>query len=239
MPISGGLTFRDISVGSAFEEFDLTFRDISVGSGFEDFACGVTDSGTGYCWGDNAYGELGDSSLAPRATAPSRIAGGLTFASIMAGVGSGVACGVTTNGDGYCWGSSSHGHLGDSGRVVPQQCDSSLCSPIPFLVAGHLKFRTIGVGNVFACGLTQSGQGYCWGRNTANFGGQAGQLGVYAEYDSALAPVPIIGSHSFAAMSVGMLATCGITTTEAVLCWGATQYGLIAGGGSLARQASP
>jgi alpha-tubulin suppressor-like RCC1 family protein len=81
----------------------LTFAALSTGIG-EPFTCGVMAGGAAYCWGSNNFGELGDGTLAPRAS-PVAVSGGLTFASLSAG--GLLACGVTTGGVAYCWGNYS------------------------------------------------------------------------------------------------------------------------------------
>lgn len=75
-----------------------------------------------YCWGDNGYGQLGTGNEHPSAV-PVAVAGGETFASVSAG--DGFTCGVTTSGEGYCWGRSVYwgrneeGQLGDGTLRVP------------------------------------------------------------------------------------------------------------------------
>ena len=81
-------------------------------------------SGAGYCWGYNAYGQLGDGTTTDRLV-PTPVAGGLTFAAVSAGTVVpffGHTCGVTTSGAVYCWGDNFAGELGDgttTQRLVP------------------------------------------------------------------------------------------------------------------------
>lgn len=84
-------------------------------------------------------------------------------------------CGVTTSGDAYCWGDGSYGLLGSG--------DYSNSS-IPVLVAGGHSFAavSIGSGGVTACGITVSGDAYCWGT------GSSGQLG---NGNYSFSPVPV------------------------------------------------
>jgi alpha-tubulin suppressor-like RCC1 family protein len=91
--VSGGLLFTSLSVGGAF-------------------TCGVTRTGAAYCWGTNAYGQLGDGSTSD-SPAPVAVSGGLVFASVSAGGQH--TCGLTTAGVVYCWGSND-GQLGDGTR---------------------------------------------------------------------------------------------------------------------------
>lgn len=107
-----------------------TTRWLSISAGGNG-TCGVALDGTGYCWGNNDTGQLGDGTTVSAAT-PTPIAGSLLFASVTAGVWH--SCGVTTSGVAYCWGSyntygyPTAGELGD-GTTVP--------SLVPVKVAGQ------------------------------------------------------------------------------------------------------
>jgi Big-like domain-containing protein/regulator of chromosome condensation (RCC1) repeat-containing protein/Regulator of Chromosome Condensation (RCC1) repeat protein len=91
-------------------------------------ACGVAMPGQAYCWGSNAGGTIGSS------TTPAPVAGGLTFTSVSVGgayydpdVG-GYACGLTSGGVVYCWGSNTFGQLGNG---------TSVASRVPVKVIGQ------------------------------------------------------------------------------------------------------
>lgn len=101
-PISGGLSFASLASGSGAPS-----------------TCAITTAGVAYCWGDNEWGQIGDGTQAHRNT-PSRVAGGLTFASLS--TGDRHTCGVTTTGVAYCWGWNGAGQLGNgtvSDSAVP------------------------------------------------------------------------------------------------------------------------
>jgi alpha-tubulin suppressor-like RCC1 family protein len=85
------------------------FASISVG-GFH--ACGLTADGTAYCWGQNNFGQVGDSSTTFRAT-PTPVAGGLKFSQISAGYQHTCARALS-DGAVACWGRNNAGELGEN-----------------------------------------------------------------------------------------------------------------------------
>jgi alpha-tubulin suppressor-like RCC1 family protein len=76
----------------------LGFRRVSAGS---QHACGLTTGRRAWCWGSNAWGQLGDGTRTNRA-APVAVAGGLRFDLVSAGWQ--LSCGAATGSRGYCWG---------------------------------------------------------------------------------------------------------------------------------------
>jgi alpha-tubulin suppressor-like RCC1 family protein len=92
VPVSGGLVFTALKAG-----------------GFIGHTCGLTDGGSGYCWGENERGQVGDGSTTDRLS-PSPVAGGLLFADLDAGFRH--TCARTTSDVLYCWGSGAAGQLG-------------------------------------------------------------------------------------------------------------------------------
>jgi alpha-tubulin suppressor-like RCC1 family protein len=81
--------------------------------------CAFTGSGATYCWGHNAYGQLGNGTTTDAST-PASVSGGLSFAALSAGGDH--TCGRTTSGSVYCWGFNPSGQLGDgttTGSTVP------------------------------------------------------------------------------------------------------------------------
>lgn len=148
--------------------------------------CGLTPGREAYCWGSNAYGQLGIGTAGPEtcgsspavhscSTAPVPVATTLRWASITGGVGR--TCGLTQGGDAYCWGLNSDGQLGNG---------STANSFIPVAVSGGLSFIAVAAGELHTCGLTTSGAVYCWGGN------DSGQLGDGSTTSSTI-PVAVAG----------------------------------------------
>jgi alpha-tubulin suppressor-like RCC1 family protein len=189
----------------------LTFASVSAG---EDFTCGLTTAGKAYCWGAGLFYRLGNGSTDDRYV-PTPVSGGLTFDLVSSGEVY-HACGVTTGGEAYCWGSGTAGKLGD-GSTSPHN------QPFPLLVSGGLTFSTVDAGFFHTCGVTTGGQAYCWGR------GDQGRLG-HGSTDTKSVPTLVSGGLTFATVSAGAYYTCGLTTTGAAYCWGSGASGQLGNG---------
>jgi alpha-tubulin suppressor-like RCC1 family protein len=166
-PVAGGLTFQ-------------TGRDQLA------FGCALPADGAAHCWGDNAQFRLGSwagmqqctytgpfsgTITSPCATAPIVVASGLRFKSIYSGVG--YSCGLTVEGEAYCWGSNGDGELGN-GTVGPETCGvfgvSRGCSLTPRPVVGGHRFASLAINETtewrhHTCGVTEACEVYCWGAN--------------------------------------------------------------------------
>ena len=129
-----------------------------------------------FCWANpgSSAGVVGDGTVEPRFT-PTALATPEPFAFISAAdenTNLGHSCGVTTSGQGLCWGANDEGQLG---TTAPDMCSffdqEFVCSPFPLAVDGGLQFAKLAVGFAYTCGVTPTGDAYCWGRN------RGGQLG--------------------------------------------------------------
>jgi len=229
VPVAGGLTFA-----SVIPAYDAT--------------CGLTTNGAAYCWGPywGVTQGLFDSATVANSCSqwgcpkPLPVVGGHSFKMLSFRVGH--ACGVTTDGAAYCWGSNDYGQLGIDSATSASSCvDQSpgngfwVC-PAPVPVAGGLTFVTVSTGEVHTCGLTTEGATYCWGGNGA------GQLGGGATtgpelcsvegstYPCSHVPVAVAGGLSFTEISAGYDFTCGMVQTGAAYCWGDNGAGQLGSG---------
>ena len=198
----------------------LSFTALTAGNGG---ACALTGTGAAYCWGLNAYGQLGDSTDVDR-SAPVAVARGLVFVAVSTG---GLhTCGLTSDGSAYCWGWNSNGQLGTGSSTGPETClkvGGQPCSTVPVRVAGVLQFTAISVGYNHTCAVTSAGAVYCWGENGW------GELGTGSTKD-ATEPTPVSGELSFVQVTAGSQHTCGVTTAGVAYCWGRGDYGQLGNG---------
>jgi alpha-tubulin suppressor-like RCC1 family protein len=212
--VAGGLTFASVSAG--------------VYS-----SCGVTTTGAAYCWGSNMLAGLGTgTSTGPEqcqpdpfdacSTFPVAVAGGLTFRQVEAKVYA--ACGVTTGGAAYCWGSNLNDDLGYGTHTGPEQCAWSEsyivpCTRLPLAVPGVPALVSLSATGTYTCGLTSAGVAYCWGYPQSQ-----------GDLSSSTAPVAVPGGLTFATLSAGPSATCGVTTAGVAYCWGLNGNGQLGDG---------
>lgn len=170
--------------------------------------CGLTESGHLYCWGHNAYGEVGDGTTEQR-NHPVLVKGGHQFKTVNVG------CGFTTalkdDGTMYGWGRNNYGQLGTGDnidRTIPTKIDSDL------------KFSQITAGSEYTLALTSSGTAYAWGR------GNLGRLGTGSEEDQ-YRPVQVSGGIQFSYLSAAGRMSVGLDMEGRAYSWGRnTSYAL-------------
>ena len=254
----GNNRFGQLGNGQTANEFvttpvpvtgDLRFRRLAAG-GYH--TCGVATDGTGWCWGQNNDGQLGNNST--RAVAqPTQVRRVAAFAQLAAGEKH--TCGIGADGAVYCWGYGFEDALGLGVQDSRQEPDrvgvrgamraiaagrASSCSldesgaawcwgrgfsSSPRVVAGEVQFSQITVGAEFACGLTQGGAAWCWGE------GSLGQLGTGEARDSR-APVQVATTEPLTAIAAGNAHACAVARAGSTLCWGQNAKGQVGTAGT-------
>jgi alpha-tubulin suppressor-like RCC1 family protein len=98
------------------------------------------------------------------------------------------------------------------------------------LTAFAITFVTVAAGGRHGCGLSNTGDVYCWGENTV------GQLGV-GTTDSDPHPLPqrVPSATTFRKLFVGPLGTCAVADDDNAYCWGNNLEGQL-GTGSTALE---
>jgi alpha-tubulin suppressor-like RCC1 family protein len=182
-------------------------------------------SGAAYCWGYNAYGQLGNNTVltsdVPVPVYTGGVLAGVTLTQITTGTS--FTCALGSTGTAYCWGLGTSGQLGNG---------AILTSNVPVTVSGSLNLTQITAGGATACGLTSGGVAHCWGLGTS---GQLGNGGIA----SSSVPVTVSGSLNVAQITAGLAFTCALTAASVAYCWGLGTTGELGNGTITSPQKVP
>lgn len=168
------------------------------------------DESTLYCWGDNRYGQLGNTSVRGL---PEQVALGsnnLTLKGVRkVAVGPDRTCIISSRDEVFCWGNGAHGILG-SPKVMSPYPVRSLDANGEFLAGA----QQISIGTDHTCMIDTSNQVYCFGLN------EFGQLG------SKVVSGPVIGGDFKPVDKVSAIDTYGVRTCmiygsdQSIACFG-------------------
>ncbi|MDH3730798.1 MAG: RCC1 repeat-containing protein, partial [Acidimicrobiia bacterium] len=119
----------------------------------------------------------------------------------------------------WCWGLNDFGQLGDN---------STDDSSVPVMAVGFGRtdheFVSLAGGGVHACGVTEEGAAWCWGRN------DKGQLGDNSTTDHDV-PVQVVGAGGagwltdVVEIGAGLKHSCALKSDSTVWCWGLNDKG--------------
>lgn len=216
--------------------------------------CALMADSTVRCWGDNAYGELGNGTN-NQSNVPVTVLGqgGTGVLSGVKSISAGYyqTCALLANQTVLCWGDNGYGELGSG--------TGNTTVPVP--VTGLSGATAVDADWLHTCALT-NGTAQCWGYNyygelgngtpsgvtalaagyrhtcvlLANTSLQCwgwngyGELGNGSNIDSS-SPVVVSGTggagmlSGVAAITAGWLHTCALMSNTTVQCWGNNDYG--------------
>lgn len=193
------------------------YARIAEGSNNSGHNCGLTAAGIAHCWGANQFGQLGDGTFESTPhDAPVRVAEDLTWAALS--LGDEHTCGITTDGELYCWGHNARGQLGVGLGSGADGCNFSqpwTCTPdvstssVPLRVLPELRFRPEGLSSeqYVTCALTTAGGVYCWG--------DVGRLGGWLH---SWTPRLLPGETRFTMISANWAWVCGLDESSITYC---------------------
>lgn len=175
----------------------LAFTSIAAG---DEHTCALTAARAAWCWGANAYGELGIGTTRPLLAPPTEVAGGRDWTAVDPR-GQHMTCGITRDGQAYCWGA---GMLGSS--------VTDTAAPAP--VVQTSPFSRIAVWYNGACALDTEGRAWCWGQGTE------GELGTGTD-GTVETPGLVSTDQRFTSLvSAPGGHICGLTAAGRAWCWG-------------------
>jgi alpha-tubulin suppressor-like RCC1 family protein len=189
----------------------------------ETHACGLRNGGEAWCWGRNDFGALGNGTVDSAAFHPTRVQGTARFTTLS--LGEQLSCGLTADGQAWCWGVGSGGVLGD-GTYGSAPCTDGLCAATPVRVHSSIAFTSISATGSHVCALDATGTAWCWGYNDYGQLGSPRQPcngwsgGSPGERQCAIEPVRVNTTLRFESISTGGLYTCAVALDGQAYCWG-------------------
>ncbi len=177
--------------------------------------CALTATGRVYCWGYNAFGQIGNGTM-DNVVSPTEIStpSGITFTKI--DTGNHFSCAQSNTMQLYCWGMNSSNQLGTNTYVeslVPTQVTALTGTTIS-------DFQ---VGREHVCVITTNDDVFCWGASAD------GQLGAETDANTAVqVPLPI-GTIA-QSLALGSSHSCALTSTNQAYCWGSNTDGQLGDG---------
>jgi len=169
--------------------------------------CGIK-TGKLYCWGNNVYGQIGDSTSGSGVYRPSPTHVGTATDWDIISAGGNHTCGIRS-GKLYCWGTTRDGRLG----IGPTVSD---VAANPIRVGTASDWDAVSAGDLHTCGI-RAGKLYCWGNNTY---GQTGNGSVKPNRN----PTRVGTGTDWTTVAAAYGFTCGIRTGK-LYCWGNSNDG--------------
>lgn len=228
---------------------------VALGGGH---SCALTDQGIVSCWGNNAYGQLGDGTTSSNAFPVLVKSGGVDSLTALpaplsgasatqVSVGADFSCALISDSTVRCWGHNDAGQLGNGSPCTgdPASCFSSTPTRVVDVFGEPVKAIAISVGGRSACailGALSLGKVACWGDNSS------GQLGRGSTSSGEWSAQEVNGISqasqdvdSGSKLSVAADAACVVisadnaSTDGKVNCWGANAAGQLGDGTTAAR----
>lgn len=165
------------------------------------------------CWGDSAYGQLGNNSTTPQPALVNVNAGALIGVRQIDSSWN-HTCARNSDNSIACWGDNAYGELANLGTadlLAPQRSS---------VVSDTLQ---VAVGEHHACAITSAHAVFCWGLGTS---GQLGnRLGT-----SSNTPEVVLGITDARQIALGAAYGCAVNGTGILYCWGENGAGQLGTG---------
>lgn len=202
----------------------------SISAG-EQHTCGIDADEVAWCWGNDAFGQLGNgqTSLAGEVARVYAI-GSRPDHYLAISAGTTHTCGIATDHTAWCWGFNDYGQLGNGGV-------SEIWSvPVAVSTAGALPdtYTAITAGAAYTCAIATGGSVWCWGAGgSGQLGnGSVGDVNVATAVDTTGA---LPDTYKMVAASP-FVHTCAIAANDTAWCWGQDDEGQLGDGGAIAAE---
>ena len=232
----GNGNFSDKHTPALTENLGIGRTAVSIAAA-SNHTCAILDNGDLKCWGDDWYGQLGDTrSTRTGTTSPpsASINLGTNRTAIVVSAGSRHTCAILDNGDLKCWGGDSFGALGygETDFDAPPSTAINLGSGRTALAVSAGFFHT--------CAILDNGDLKCWGWDGHGQLGDGGNISYFGSRNIPTSSAINLGmGRTAVAVSAGDGHTCAILDNGDLKCWGMDDYGQLGDGGSDNSSSSP
>ncbi|AWV88274.1 Ig-like domain-containing protein [Bradymonas sediminis] len=205
-----GMFFMESSITKIETDLEFISYDWEALAGWGAL-CGLTELGIVYCWGTNFYKMVGREDFLAIYETPQELETEVHFQDIA--MGTGAACGLTFEGDLYCWGAKPFYGYSTMG-VSPENARAQ-----PYLVVEG-PFTEFRMSNGVICLLGLDSRWSCIGDDLFGLIGDDG-TGV-SQLTAISAPEPLV--DVLPPNSPSGAAYCGLNSKRRVYCWGSNLY---------------
>jgi alpha-tubulin suppressor-like RCC1 family protein len=178
-------------------------------------ACAVKKDSTVVCWGNNFFGQLGNSTNIgtdnPNHT-PTVVVGLTDVDTVTAGARGLHTCAVKKDNTVVCWGKNFSGQLGNSTNI-----GTNNPNPIPTAVVGVTDAATVTTGTDYTCVVKKDDTVVCWGSEKYTTAG--------TNFANPSSPTVVAGLTDASRAYVGGNHACAVKKDNTVVCWGLNDYG--------------
>jgi alpha-tubulin suppressor-like RCC1 family protein len=193
--------------------------------------CALLDNAQVVCWGDNAYGQLGQGNMdnigdgiGPTIAATPTIDVGTGRTAVAISAGDLHTCALLDNATVKCWGASANGRLGTGDTIDigddPNEMGDAL---LPISLGTGVSAIAVTAGGAHTCVLLNTAVVKCFGNGTdgrLGYGNQNNLGDGPGEMGDALAAVNLGTGRTVLAVSAGLAHTCAMLDNSTVKCWG-------------------
>ena len=190
-------------------EAALTWLAVSAGGSH---TCAIKSDSSLWCWGKNNHGQLGLGTTVDEIV-PARV-GAEKWRSVTAGVD--YTCGIKPDGSLWCWGENEEAELGIGNR-------NSTVTPVR--VGTDNNWRAVSLGSAHTCGVRDDDSLWCWGSDGRGALGNGDVSNSIVQSPERIAP-----STAWSQVAVAIDASCAITTSGELYCWGRNEHGELGNG---------
>jgi alpha-tubulin suppressor-like RCC1 family protein len=200
---AGQIGNGDTTRANVYTPYQLPGHWTAITPGARSATCGVRTDGTGWCWGSNDSGQVGNGDASgANVYSPHQLPG--TWSTIQNGSYDGTTCGMQTNGTAWCWGTNVYGAVGDGNPA-----EAAVYTPYQL----PDNWISITAGGYTTCGVKVDRSGWCWGFNGQGQVGNGDTTGA-----NVYTPHPLPGTWTM--LRTTDSATCGVQTNGTGWCWG-------------------